>query len=43
MSSETIKIEVWEKGKEKAAWIEFAEDKKRDTYKVMHLNQRKIF
>lgn len=34
MSSETIKIEVWEKGKEKAAWIEFAEDKKRDTYKV---------
>ncbi len=34
MPKEAIRIEIWEKGRGKPAWIEFEEDKEEDAYKV---------
>lgn len=34
MPKESIRIEIWETGREKPAWIEFEEDKEGDSYKI---------
>lgn len=34
MPKDAIRIEIWEQGKEKSAWIEFEENKEEDTYKI---------